>query len=945
MIRACVLSLLLILSASVLFAQPYAQNLFFSEYVEGSSNNKAIEIFNGTGAAVDLSQYTIKLGSNGGAWSTTNILTPTGTLAHNDVFVIANSQAVAAILAVSDVTSTVTFFNGDDCLGLFQGDTMIDIIGVYQSDPGTAWDVAGVVGATLNHTLIRKPAIVQGNLNWAQQAGTNADDSEWIVQNNDYITDLGTHTFTPGGGNQAATPVFSPAGGVYASPQSVTITCSTPNSSIFYTTDGTTPTASSTPYTTPITVGGTTTLKAIATAPGMDNSYVATAVYTFPVAVATLSELRSMPTGATMYRLTGEAVLTFQQSTRNQKYVQDASAAIVIDDPSGIITTTYNLYDGITGLTGTLGAYSNLLQFTPVLDPGPASSSNNAITPEVRTFASLQPGDQAKLIKVMDVTIDPTLVNFPATASNINATDPTATLTLRTFPNAEYSDTPIPVSAVELTCLVGQYQDAMQVSPRFLADFQSGGAVAAPTFNPPAGAYTAPISVTISSATPGADIYYTTDGSTPTDNSDYYEEPIAISVTTTLKAIATINSQFSAVSTAQYNFPVNVASISALRQSPLQGLYRLTGGAVVSFTQSYRNQMFIQDIDAGILIDDPNDVITSEYVIGDGMSNLVGTLTEFGGMMEFTPAMNPGPPTSTGNQIVPLEVTLDGYLTDFEDYESRVVKIMNVRFTAPAGNFANGVVYPIADASGSPTANFRTTFYDVSYIEHPVYANLINITGIPNSRTDGNYITARDLFDFQLSEVAPPFMEVAWIQDQPNTLYINATFVHLGFHTIPEGLTGFRLYRNGTMIADHAPVINPQWTDSPTPGTYIYHVTAMFGATESEPSNAYTHIVTANPENPPAAFETALLGNYPNPFRPQTGIQFNLKTPSRVRIEIFNQRGQSVRVLADTQYPTGKHSLVWDARDESGNKVGDGIYLYKMTAGKYSSTRKMLMLK
>ena len=108
MIRACVLSLLLILSASVLFAQPYAQNLFFSEYVEGSSNNKAIEIFNGTGAAVDLSQYTTKLGSNSGAWSTTNILTPTGTLAHNDVFVIANSQAVAAILAVSDVTSTVT---------------------------------------------------------------------------------------------------------------------------------------------------------------------------------------------------------------------------------------------------------------------------------------------------------------------------------------------------------------------------------------------------------------------------------------------------------------------------------------------------------------------------------------------------------------------------------------------------------------------------------------------------------------------------------------------------------------------------------------------------------------------------------------------------------------------------------------------------------------------
>ena len=68
MIKKILLPILMLGFVSLIFAQ--AADLFFSEYVEGSSNNKAIEIFNGTGAPVDLSQYTVKLASNGGTWST-----------------------------------------------------------------------------------------------------------------------------------------------------------------------------------------------------------------------------------------------------------------------------------------------------------------------------------------------------------------------------------------------------------------------------------------------------------------------------------------------------------------------------------------------------------------------------------------------------------------------------------------------------------------------------------------------------------------------------------------------------------------------------------------------------------------------------------------------------------------------------------------------------------
>ena len=104
--------------------------------MEGSSYNKALEIFNGTGAPVNLSQYTIKLASNGGTWSTSYYLTPSAILQNNDVFVVAHPQASAAILSIADTTSNVVNFNGNDCVGLFQGDTMIDIIGIYQNDPG-----------------------------------------------------------------------------------------------------------------------------------------------------------------------------------------------------------------------------------------------------------------------------------------------------------------------------------------------------------------------------------------------------------------------------------------------------------------------------------------------------------------------------------------------------------------------------------------------------------------------------------------------------------------------------------------------------------------------------------------------------------------------------------------------------------------------------------------
>jgi hypothetical protein len=173
-------------------------DLFFSEYSEGSSYNKYLEIYNGTGADVDLSNYLITQITNGGNWYE-NIDTLSGTLVNGDVYVIAHTSADSSILAEADLTeSVITNFNGDDARGLIKvvdGDTtVLDYIGSAPEDPGSGWDVAGVTNATKDHTLVRKSTITGGNTNWTTSAGTNTTDSEWIVHDQNTWSYLGSHT-------------------------------------------------------------------------------------------------------------------------------------------------------------------------------------------------------------------------------------------------------------------------------------------------------------------------------------------------------------------------------------------------------------------------------------------------------------------------------------------------------------------------------------------------------------------------------------------------------------------------------------------------------------------------------------------------------------------------------------------------------------------------------
>ena len=178
---------LLALYAVPAAAQP--TELFISEYIEGSSNNKAIEIYNGTAAPINLAAgaYTIQMFFNGSATAglTINL---TGTVAPGDVYVIAQSSANATILAQADQTNGSGWFNGDDAVVLRKGAVIVDAIGQVGSDPGSEWG-SGLT-STADNTLRRKFGIIAGDT-IANDAFNPA--TEWDGFATDTFTGLGTY--------------------------------------------------------------------------------------------------------------------------------------------------------------------------------------------------------------------------------------------------------------------------------------------------------------------------------------------------------------------------------------------------------------------------------------------------------------------------------------------------------------------------------------------------------------------------------------------------------------------------------------------------------------------------------------------------------------------------------------------------------------------------------
>ncbi len=169
-------------------AAPELPQVLFTQYIEGSSSNKAIEIANIGSSAIGLDGYALELYSNGSPTaSNVSSLTGLGSIAPNDVFVLSNASAGAALAALSDATATAVNWNGDDAIALRDpnGD-LVDVIGQIGVDPGSQWGTNDL--GTQNNTLCRDESITVGDPD-----GSDAFDPsiQWTALGIDVFTGLG----------------------------------------------------------------------------------------------------------------------------------------------------------------------------------------------------------------------------------------------------------------------------------------------------------------------------------------------------------------------------------------------------------------------------------------------------------------------------------------------------------------------------------------------------------------------------------------------------------------------------------------------------------------------------------------------------------------------------------------------------------------------------------
>jgi len=338
--------------------------------------------------------------------------------------------------------------------------------------------------------------------------------------------------------NAVAAPTISPGTGTYTSAQSVTLACVTSNATIYYTTDGSTPTSSSTQFSTPIAVAANTVVKAFAKAAGLSDSPMASATFSIQAAAPAFSPAAGMYTSA--------QAVTLASSTPGATiyYTTDGStprtSSPVYSAPLNLTATaTVNAFAAAAGLVNSAvaGATYTIQAATPALSPSPGTYAST----QTVTISCATPG---------------ATIYYTADGST-----PTTASTKYTVPFAVSATTTV----IALATAPGMNNSAVAGGTYTLE-------VATPALSPAPGTYAGAQTVTISCATPGATIYYTTDGSVPSTASSKYTAPLGIPASATVNAIAAAAGLAnSAMSSATYTIVLPVVATPAF--SPVAGTY------------------------------------------------------------------------------------------------------------------------------------------------------------------------------------------------------------------------------------------------------------------------------------------------------------------------------------------------------------------------------------
>lgn len=556
-------------------------DLFFSEYIEGSSNNKAIEIYNGTGAEVNLADYSVMLYSNG-SLTVTNKTVLTGTLLAGDVYVIYNSSASDSIKLVGDLTSTITYFNGDDALELRHGDVIIDVFGKVGERPIPCWTEGDL--KTLDKTLVRKSTINQGNTTFSL--------SEWDQYDIDTFTNLGAHTLTGGDiDNNVAAVIGNPvSGSVLYNTNEIGLSCATEGAIISYRLSATDEWTVFTDLIDLTATDNKATVYAKAEATGKTPSE-ATLEYT----LYSDSDLVSIATARAGSNGTGyliKGVVTFVDGGKSV-YIQDESGGIVARFGAN---QTFSQGDEII-VTGTSSTYNGLLQLNSVVLVRGALA---ATLPEPTVITLKEATDNSENYESELVRINNVVIEDINTGGNTIITDGTNTMNLYKMPA---STTVKSGDTVDVIAVMSQYSSTgiggYQLRAVNAADiiWVKSPAVAEVTASPSGGEVPSGTKIQLNCETVGATIWYKLNGGETME----YTVPFAITENTIVEAYATKNSSEGTKNSFEFKIGDGKTDISEARaiysdSTITEKKATITG--IVTFIDG--SNVFMQDGTAGI---------------------------------------------------------------------------------------------------------------------------------------------------------------------------------------------------------------------------------------------------------------------------------------------------------------------------------------------------------
>jgi hypothetical protein len=455
-----------------------------------------VELYNKGAASVDISGWSVQYASGTGTAWAVNAIPASSTIGAGKYFLVklASQAAVGIALPTPDADiaggSNIAGTNGKVALvnnttalsGAVVTTGYVDLLGF---GTGTSFETAVFSTSGTNNTL----SFHRGN-NGCTDTDNNSTDFALASANPRNSTVAAYSCTAP------SLSVTSPSNGLTYSPETTSLLLTlavnnfnvangTGNGHIHYT----------------INAGpvvekyDTTPISLTSLTPGLytvylelvNNSHVAVVpavntTFTFTIAsynvVANLAAVRAdvVANGANKYyQVSSNPVITYARTTRNQKYIQDATGGVLIDDLAGTITTTMVAGDALGGLKGQATLFSSLLQFIPSTN-ATVASSGNVVTPQVVTIADLNAAAAAatyesELVQINNVTFDTTVANFPTTATNVTITTGADTMVFRTlFTEANYMNTAKPTTATNIYALVGINGAAAQVTSRNTAD-------------------------------------------------------------------------------------------------------------------------------------------------------------------------------------------------------------------------------------------------------------------------------------------------------------------------------------------------------------------------------------------------------------------------------------------------------------------------------------------